>query len=389
MKNKKLVIFLSLILTGFIIAACSRSSPTPTTAPVVLPNSTETPQVSSATPLPLPAQPSPTPTATLALPTPTSPATEPSAPTAAPTETQAAPTQASPTESSQTNQAETPACNDLAAYYGDVTIPDDTFFKQGDTFTKTWRFRNNGDCTWTPDYKLVFNSGEIMNGPLSQPFPDSVPPGGYLNLSVDLTAPSRGGNYTGYWWFENPAGQRFGTGASRDDTFWVKINVGFLNSQGQAQTPASTTSATSPSFSGCAAAEDKGVEQQVLALINQQRQSNGLPALNEDPALDKAALIHSQDMACNNFVGHNGSDGSTWYDRISAQGYSYSNANENIFYGTPDYGGDAQGAVTWWMNSPIHRDNILNDTNSDIGIGYVYDANSQYGGYYTVDFARP
>jgi uncharacterized protein YkwD len=31
----------------------------------------------------------------------------------------------------------------------------------------------------------------------------------------------------------------------------------------------------------------------------------------------------------------------------------------------------------------------LNATNSDIGIGYVYDANSQYGGYYTVDFARP
>jgi len=41
------------------------------------------------------------------------------------------------------------------------------------------------------------------------------------------------------------------------------------------------------------------------------------------------------------------------------------------------------------MNSQIHRDNILEARMSDIGVGYVFNADSEYGGYYTVNFARP
>ena len=127
----------------------------------------------------------------------------------------------------------------------------------------------------------------------------------------------------------------------------------------------------------------------MISLINQQRAQAGLPPLNANSALASAAQRHSVDMACNSFVDHAGTDGTTWYDRISAAGYSYSNANENIYVGFPDFGGTAQGAVTWWMNSQVHRDNILNSQNVDAGVGYVYDANSQWGGYYTIVFARP
>jgi uncharacterized protein YkwD len=269
-----------------------------------------------------------------------------------------------------------------------VTIPDDTFFEQGVPFTKTWRFRNNGTCTWTTDYKLVFYSGDIMSGPLSQPFPVTVPPGEQVELSVDLVAPTRGGAHIGHWWFENPAGQPFGTGSALADSFWVKIAVRFLDQNDQPQgDPASQPPPTPPA--GCAAQRDPDVEAQVVALINQNRATNGLPPLTSNSALSQAAFVHSRDMACNHFVDHNGSDGSLWYDRITAQGYVYSNANENIYVGFPEFGGTAEGAVTWWMNSQVHRDNILNSLNSDIGIGYVYDPGSEWGGYYTVEFARP
>jgi uncharacterized protein YkwD len=94
-------------------------------------------------------------------------------------------------------------------------------------------------------------------------------------------------------------------------------------------------------------------------------------------------------MACNNFVDHSGSNGSSWYDRINAQGYVFTSATENIYVGNPQFGGTTQGAFEWWMNSQIHRDNILAGKMTDIGVGYVFNADSEYGGYYTVNFARP
>jgi uncharacterized protein YkwD len=106
--------------------------------------------------------------------------------------------------------------------------------------------------------------------------------------------------------------------------------------------------------------------------------------------LAAAALAHSMDMACNNFVSHVGSDGSLWYNRVAAQGYANYNASrENIYVGNPAFGGTADGAFAWWWNSQIHHDNMLNPDVSQIGIAYVYNPNSEYGGYYTTVFARP
>ncbi len=54
---------------------------------------------------------------------------------------------------------------DNGSFIADVTIPDDTVIDAGDTFTKTWRLKNIGGCSWTPSYALVFVSGASMNGP--------------------------------------------------------------------------------------------------------------------------------------------------------------------------------------------------------------------------------
>ena len=72
-----------------------------------------------------------------------------------------------------------------------------------------------------------------------------------------------------------------------------------------------------------------------------------------------------------------------------SQGVKYGTANENIYAGTPAFGGDSVGAFTWWMNSQVHRDNILNPKSTMIGISYIYTDSSTYKGYYTLDFIGP
>jgi uncharacterized protein YkwD len=105
--------------------------------------------------------------------------------------------------------------------------------------------------------------------------------------------------------------------------------------------------------------------------------------------LSAAAYAHSADMACMDFVDHTGSDGSTWTTRIKARDYSYSCASENIYVGNPAFGGDVAGAFNGWMNSQVHRDNILSPKVTQIGIACVFNPSSAYGGYYTLVFARP
>ncbi|MGW8250971.1 MAG: NBR1-Ig-like domain-containing protein [Anaerolineales bacterium] len=394
------LLFLSLTL-----AACRAQKPAPVDQTAVIATAvnagaTSSPQAEitqtspSATPTPLPpAASSPTVTVPEASPTST-PTQAPQQPTAPTTSATANPTsqpstEVTPSAPAAGDSTSSSQCQEKAAFYGDVTIPDDTFFNQGEQFTKTWRFRNEGTCTWTPDYNVVFYSGEIMNAALSNPFLTTVPPGEQVEISIDMQAPTRGGPFQSVWGFEDPNGVRFGTGSAGSDLFWVKIDVRFLDQNDQPQ-PDPGSLPPPPTPTGCSAQEDSSVEAQVLALINQMRSANGLNPLSQNGALSAAALVHSTDMACNNFVAHSGSDGSNWADRISAQGYQYATYPlENIYVGDPQFGGNAQGAVTWWMNSQVHRDNILNNQVTETGVGYVYDPNSEYGGYYTMVFAQP
>ena len=268
-------------------------------------------------------------------------------------------------------------CLDKAAFYDDITIPDDTHFRQGDTFVKTWRLRNEGTCTWQ-DYQFAFAYGDIMNGPLSGPIP-TTPPGETVDISIDLTAPSGGGEHAGNWQIETADGKRFGVGINGSDYFWVKIVVNWIGDQNTANS----------STAACQITRKNDYEQEILGLINQARADAGLNPLALQDQLSAAALAHSTDMACKDFVDHTGSDGSTWKSRVKGQGYVDAYVSENIYVGNPDFGGTAQGAFDWWMNSQVHRDNILSPKVSEMGIGYAFNPSSTYGGYFTVDFARP
>jgi hypothetical protein len=127
-----------------------------------------------------------------------------------------------PTYTQYPTATQTP-CNQ-ASFVTDVSIPDNTHFNPSKTFTKTWRIKNTGSCTWTTSYKLVFDSGDSMGGPASISLPSSVAPNGTIDLSVDLTSPASPGTYIGNWKLMDQNGVRFGLG-STNKTFWVKIIV--------------------------------------------------------------------------------------------------------------------------------------------------------------------
>lgn len=116
-------------------------------------------------------------------------------------------------------------CTDRAAFIADVSIPDGTEVAAGDAFTKTWRLRNAGTCTWTSSYALVFSHGDQMGGPSAIPLPGIVSPGQAIDLSVNLTAPASEGDYQGFWKLRNQDGVLFGVGGNGQTAFWVKITV--------------------------------------------------------------------------------------------------------------------------------------------------------------------
>ena len=123
-----------------------------------------------------------------------------------------------------TQHAEAASTCDWAQFVADVTVPDGTNVAPGLTFTKTWRLKNIGTCTWTTSYTLVFSSGDPLSGSTVQ-FPNRVAPGQTVDVSVALTAPTAPGHYIGFWQFKNAAGALFGIGATTKKAWWVEINV--------------------------------------------------------------------------------------------------------------------------------------------------------------------
>ncbi len=89
------------------------------------------------------------------------------------------------------------------------TVPDGTVFAPGAMFTKTWRVRNVGACTWTAAYAIVFDHGDHLGAPDAIPFPGNVAPGQEVDLSINMQAPITPGAYESYWKFRNASGVIF------------------------------------------------------------------------------------------------------------------------------------------------------------------------------------
>jgi uncharacterized protein YkwD len=105
-----------------------------------------------------------------------------------------------------------------------------------------------------------------------------------------------------------------------------------------------------------------------------------------DPALTRAALEHSRDMAEHDAFDHRGHDGSTPSVRVERAGFgTHRIVGENI----------AAGAMTpsevtaGWLASPPHCENIMESRFTLIGIGYAENLHSASALFWTQDFATP
>lgn len=103
---------------------------------------------------------------------------------------------------------------------------------------------------------------------------------------------------------------------------------------------------------------------QIIALTNAKRAQNGLGPLAANSQLAQAAASKSGDMYAQDYWAHNSPSGKTPWSFISAAGYRYLYAGENL---ARDFS-DAQSVVEAWMASPSHRSNILDDNFREIGV---------------------
>lgn len=113
---------------------------------------------------------------------------------------------------------------------------------------------------------------------------------------------------------------------------------------------------------------DAALEAAVIDLVNAERRRRGCGEVHLDERLRTAARGHSADMARHGELSHEGSDGSSPWDRAERAGYDAA-MSENVAmgYATPEAVMDA------WMKSQGHRDNILNCEAKAVGVGLARD----------------
>lgn len=157
-------------------------------------------------------------------------------PTVVPPTVTGTPPTATPTK---TGTVQPNAC-DRAQFVSDVTVPDGTSFAPGIGFSKTWRLKNIGTCTWT-NYSIMFDTGEKMGGPDSALIPTAVAPGQTVDITLPLTSPTTAGTFRGYWKLKNSTGVPFGIGSAGTKSFWVEIKV-----SGTGINPNTPTKTTTP-----------------------------------------------------------------------------------------------------------------------------------------------
>jgi uncharacterized protein YkwD len=124
-----------------------------------------------------------------------------------------------------------------------------------------------------------------------------------------------------------------------------------------ALSPQTCANANTPAVS----ATKQAMRDAVVCLINKQRSEHGLPILNEQPQLARSAQSWTNTMVVRNDFTH----GTAFQNRISAVGYNWSTAGENIASGfaTPE------AVVNAWMASPGHCRNILDPQYASVGTG--------------------
>ena len=105
-------------------------------------------------------------------------------------------------------------------------------------------------------------------------------------------------------------------------------------------------------------------EEEVIELTNAERKKAELPPLKMNAKLMTAARGHAANMAKQDKLEHT-LDEKTATDRVKDAGYKYRQMGENIAWGAEK----PKQLVEGWMESPIHKENILTPEFTEIGVG--------------------
>ncbi len=104
--------------------------------------------------------------------------------------------------------------------------------------------------------------------------------------------------------------------------------------------------------------------QQLISMINQERQARSMSALSLNISLNSVADLKINDMLAKDYFDHTSPAGLTPWYLFKQIGYNYAFAGENLAMGFTESGAVFQA----WMNSPTHRDNILNPNYQEMGL---------------------
>jgi hypothetical protein len=100
-------------------------------------------------------------------------------------------------------------CENNLTFIDDVTVPDGSKFKPGDSIEKIWLVKNSGRCNWNADYRVRFIDGDPMGAGLEQAlFPARS--GKEAEIRINFVAPNQAGLVLSSWQAYSPEGQPFG-----------------------------------------------------------------------------------------------------------------------------------------------------------------------------------
>jgi hypothetical protein len=103
----------------------------------------------------------------------------------------------------------------------------------------------------------------------------------------------------------------------------------------------------------------------IIAFTNKERSKVNAPTLSVSETLNQAATLKAQDMAQNEYFAHYSPSGISPWHWFTKVGYEYQKAGENLAVNFKD----SKDVVTAWMNSPTHKENIIKEGYTEIGIG--------------------
>jgi hypothetical protein len=105
------------------------------------------------------------------------------------------------------------------------TIPDGTIHNLNKVFTKTWRIKNTGTCTWPADTVAIWVAGDLLGANSVVPATTvEIAPNEYIEIDVDFQTPSKIGTYESRWMLRGGSAI-WGVGQTGFSHYWVVIEA--------------------------------------------------------------------------------------------------------------------------------------------------------------------